>query len=89
MTASLADTDSLDAAAFRASVALMLRDLSSATLRRLAASWPTERSLAELIVAEAIAAALAERDEGDATAHEVPQCLLHRYGATLPAHAAA
>ena len=88
MIASLADLDSLDAAAFRASVALMLRDLSSATLRRLAASWPTERSLAELIVAEAIAAALAERDEGDATAHEVPQCLLHRYGATVARAAA-
>jgi hypothetical protein len=47
----------------------MLRSLSGDALRRLAASWPTERSLAELIVAEAIAEALAAREGA-----EVPAC---------------
>ena len=86
MIASLADLDSLDAAAFRASVTLMLRSLSGESLRRLAASWPTERSLAELIVAEAIAEALAEREEDPA--HDLLPGMLHRHGASLQVRAA-
>ena len=63
MFVSPADRGLLDAQEFRASVAVTLRSLSEPTLRRLAASWPTERNLAELIVADAIAEALEEIDD--------------------------
>ena len=71
MIATPADTDMTDVTGFRASVATMVRGLSADALRRLATSWPTEGNLADLIVTEAIAAALEEHGARAAPANSV------------------
>ena len=71
MIATPADTDVTDVTGFRASVATMVRDLSADALGRLATSWPTEGNLADLIVTEAIAAALEQHGARPAPANSV------------------
>ena len=89
MITALADGDVANAAGFRDVVARMLRGLSGDALRRLAASWPTEGEVCDLIIAEAIAEALDERSAADGPARQGRSPWLGRQALRTPERAAA
>ena len=88
MIATPAHADMTDLTGFRASLATMVRGLSADALRRLATSWPTEGNLADLIVTEAIAAALEEHGARAAPANGVRLSWRRRHNPNQQAKAA-